>query len=85
MLPTSGSGLIVQGSSGSTPLHRQQELALVGWFISNSYAMAISALPSPSMSAVALLMIPGVPSRAVTNRFFQVGFLVPGAGCRPGR
>ena len=36
--------------------------------------MAISALPSPSRSAVALLMMPGVCLPVVTTRFFQVGF-----------
>ena len=36
--------------------------------------MAISALPSPSRSAVALLMMPGVCFPELTIRFFQVGF-----------
>ena len=36
--------------------------------------MAISALPSPSRSAVALLMMSGVCFAVEMTRFFQVGF-----------
>ena len=36
--------------------------------------MAISALPSPVMSRVALEMMPGVCFEPVTMRFFQDGF-----------
>ena len=74
MLPISRKNLIIQGSFNPWPCVATASFPLLGEFMANSYAMAISARPSPSMSAVALEMIPGVSREPVTIRFVQVGF-----------